>query len=483
MNFRKLLAVLSIAVLFSSYSFSQNQDIMNVEPLVFESDTVSQDGTKKHYFVAAGGVLLVNGIIGSWNRFVSRAPWAQVTWDEVKHPWERELVYDRDWYWTNFVLHPYQGGLYYLAARNSNLNLFESFLYTAAGSATWEYFFELNAPSINDLCYTSIGGMITGEMLYRLGLEAQGKNKTVLSFIANPLRLYTDPVLRQKPQGSSGMLEDCSLKFGFGMAVARSDAHVPYSDINEVFPCFGNVELRTLYADPYGHDSNIPYSQFYFEFGGAGGKGSGEGVDDTEKKLMYDVHIFSDGMILSRAPDMGGGKDTTVGICMEYDFVWNSFMEFSSIAPGFAFKQRINGDGAALSYQLRTSWVIMGTSDFFYLHRNVYEKPDFTYRDYGYSTGAELVGKIAYAKKNGIVFDWTLHGYAFWKYPYQTQKIDDSGWEFIAFSDVSLEMPVSEKINIGISDELYLKTTAFDNEKNITQIHNSVNVYARFKFL
>ena len=125
----------------------------------------------------------------------------------------------------------------------------------------------------------------------------------------------------------------------------------------------------------------------------------------------------------------------------------------------------------------------MGTSDFFYLHRNVYEKPDFTYRDYGYSTGAELVGKIAYAKKNGIVFDWTLHGYAFWKYPYQTQKIDDSGWEFIAFSDVSLEMPVSEKINIGISDELYLKTTAFDNEKNITQIHNSVNVYARFKFL
>ena len=58
-----------------------------------------------------------------------------------------------------------------------------------------------------------------------------------------------------------------------------------------------------------------------------------------------------------------------------------------------------------------------------------------------------------------------------------------SGWEFIAFSDVSLEMPVSEKINIGISDELYLKTTAFDNEKNITQIHNSVNVYARFKFL
>ena len=44
-------------------------------------------------------------------------------------------------------------------------------------------------------------------------------------------------------------------------------------------------------------------------------------------------------------------------------------------------------------------------------------------------------------------------------------------------------MPVSEKINIGISDELYLKTTAFDNEKNITQIHNSVNVYARFKFL
>lgn len=446
----------------------------------FSSEVLKQDCEKKHYFIAMGGVLTVNAVIGGWNRFVCRAPWAQVGLDDVKNPWDKEVKFDNDWYWTNFVLHPYQGGLYYLAARNSNLSLFESLLYASAGSLMWEYFYETNAPSTNDLLYTSIGGMVTGEMLYRLSLEAQGKKKTMLSFMGNPVRLYSDFVQGHAPKGPSGMLEDCSIKALMGLSLASSKAN--NNKLNEVFPFFVGGEFRAIYADPYGHDSNSPYSQFYFEFGGAGGKGSGEGADSTEQKIMYDVHIFSDGMLISRAPDFGENIDTTFGICMEYDFCWSSFMEFSSLATGLAFKQRFNAQDSWFAYQLRLSGVLMGTSDFYYLRRGNVTKPDGLYRDYGYTTGAEVVAKIAAAKKAGIEFDWTIHGYAFWKYPSQKQDCDDTGYEYLAFSDISLELPVEKNVYIGIADELYFKKGIYDEAPSMWTVHNAINLYARFKF-
>ncbi|MCQ2247394.1 MAG: DUF3943 domain-containing protein [Treponema sp.] len=475
-NIKKNIILLAVLFSIAFSSFAK-------EGTTFYRENLEED-TTKHYFIAAGGVALVNGLIGSYNRFVSRAPWAQVWWDDIKNPQDKDVKFDKDWYWTNFVLHPYQGGLYYLAARNSNLNLYESFFYTAAGSLIWEYGFETNSPSTNDFYYTMVGGVITGEMLYRLSLESQGRNKTVLSFLANPDRLFTDPILRQRPQGPTGLLEELSIRTGMGMAFANTWTKDPYDNLFELFPFNGNLELTAKYGDPYGHDSNTPYSQFFFEFGGGAGSGSGEGVEDWETKLMYDVHIFSDGMLFARAPDLGEDRDTTVGMVMEYDFVWNSFMEFSSIAPGFAFKQRINRDDGWLAYQLRLSAVGMGTSDFYYLRRDVFPKPDGTYRDYGYTTGGEFVAKLAAAKIDGIRFDWTVHNYLFWKYPYQVQDgIDDSGLEWLTFSDVSLELPVTKGVFVGISDELYFKTTGYDDVDNIFSIYNAVNLYARFNFL
>nr|WP_318711786.1 DUF3943 domain-containing protein [uncultured Treponema sp.] len=472
MKFKRFVIAFAAAVMMMSTVSAQE----------FSSEVVKQDCEKKHYIIGAGGVLAVNAVIGGWNRFVCSATWAQVAWDDIKHPWERKIKFDKDWYWTNFVLHPYQGGLYYLAARNANLSLLESLLYATGGSFMWEFFYETNSPSTNDLVYTSIGGMVTGEMLYRLSLEAQGKNHTVLSFLANPTRLYSDFVQGHGPKGPSGMLQDCSVKANMGMGVAASKADE--GTLNEVFPFFFGGEFRAIYADPYGHDSNEPYSQFYFEFGGAGGKGSGEGQDDTEKKLMYDVHIFSDGMLLSRAPDFGENVDTTFGICMEYDFVWASFMEFSSLATGVAFKQRFNEQDFWKAYQLRLSGVIMGTSDFYYLRRGNVIKTTGVFRDYGYTTGAELVGKIAAVKKDSIEFDWTVHCYAFWKYPGQKQVWDDTGWEFLAYSDISLEMPVEKSVYLGISDEFYFKKGIYDGDfPSIWTMHNAVNLYARFKFM
>ncbi|WP_296028586.1 DUF3943 domain-containing protein [uncultured Treponema sp.] len=484
MKLKKIILTLcSFVFAFSVFAQTAESSENSDASLDFSSETVEFD-SKKHYFVAAGGMLLTNIVIGSWNRFgPARASWAQVYWDDIKEPWNREIKFDRDWYWTNFVLHPYQGGLYYLAARNSNLNWFESLLISAAGSFIWEYFFETNSPSTNDLTYTPIGGFATGEMVYRLGLEANAKGHKILGYVANPLRLYTDPILKRAPQGPSGLLQSFSLKTGFGLAFANTWLKSPYDNCSEFFPAYGSVGLDFVYDDPYGHDSNTPYSQFELSMQGSAGLGSGEGADSTEEKIMYSINIFSNGMLLARNPDFGENRDTTVGLVLEYDFMWHSFMEFSSLAPGFAIKQRVNTENGAFVWQSHLAGIIMGTADYYYLRRGVFPKPDYVSCDYGYTTGAEIVEKIAYNAHSGFVFDWTVHGYAMYKYEAQKQDCDDTGWEYFAFSQASVEFPVSKKVSLGLSDDFYIKYADYDNVENVFSVFNAVNFYARFKLM
>ncbi|MGN0728230.1 DUF3943 domain-containing protein [Treponema sp.] len=482
MLFKKSILTLCALVFLSGvYAQEAETSESGESSLEFSSGNMELD-TEKHYFVAAGGMMLTNLVIGGWNRFgPAQAGWAQVYWDDIKDPLGKEIKFDRDWYWTNFVLHPYQGGLYYLAARNSNLNCLESLAVSAVGSFIWEYFFETNSPSTNDLVYTPIGGFITGEMLYRLGLEAAARGHTFLSYTANPLRLYTDPVLKRPPQGPSGLLQDFSVKAGFGLAFANTWLKDPYDDCSEFFPSYGFLGLDVVYSDPYGHDSNSPYSQFELSIQGAAGIGSGEGADSTEEKIMYSISIFSNGMLLSRSLDFGEKYDTTFGLVLEYDFMWHSFMEFSSIAPGVAFKQRIYGKNGVVEWQSHIAGIIMGTADYYYLRRGVFPKPDYVSCDYGYTTGAEIVEKFAYKHDSGLVFDWTVHGYAMYKYEAQKQDCDDTGWEFFAFSQCGVELPVSRAVSVGVSDDFYIKYAAYDEVDDVFSVLNAVNVYARLK--
>ncbi len=462
---------------------SEDEESKSERDIVFDSSSFVETKNEKHRLVALGGVVAVNGLIHIWDRFVVQNDWAQVYWDDINRPWKRTIKFDEDWYWTNFVLHPYQGSLYYLGARNSGLNPLESFFVAAAGSITWEYICETNEPSVNDLVYTPVGGFVVGEMLYRLGLEAQGRKKTFWSFVANPMRIYTDPLLRHSPPGPTGLLQSFSIKTGFGTSLANTWLSSNYSDCFELFPVFASAGIEAVYDDPYGHDSNTPYSQFDLSITGSVGVGSGEGNNTTQQNLMYNIGILSSGMIFARSPDFGENRDTTIGMVLEYDFMWHSFMEFSSLAPGIAIKQRINKSNGAIEWQSHLAPILMGTADYYYLHRSLVPGMEDVSCDYGYTSGAEVIEKWAYKHNSGLVFDCTVHGYAMYKY--KTLKGDsyDTGWEFFALAQLSLELPLSHFANLGISDDFYAKYAAYHSYDNLVSIYNSVCFYARFNLL
>ena len=493
MNGKKSLIAIVVALCFinlisPSLAFSQQNDessgdvAFSLEPSWFHSPMKESAGrTVKNYFVGFLGMFTVNVMMRDWNQFVGGSGWAQVTLKEVWKPWEREVEFDTDWHWTNFIGHTYQGSLYYLSARNANLNVFTSLAMSSLGSAMWEYFCELNDPSINDLVYTGVGGFFMGEMLYRLALEGNTLSP-ILGTLINPLRLISDPLLDRDPVGPVGNLHELSFKAGISSAVTGTWFSRDFDFSQEVFPGSFGLEFYAVYADPYGHDSNVPFSQFEWEMGAGLGAGSGFGENDMEKKLMYEVHIFSNGLLFSRSPQWGNSTDTSVGIVFDYDYLRHSFVELSTMAIGFAVKQRVNGLQNKLEWQFHLDGIFLGTSDFYYFRRNLLPiLQDDTVRDYGYTVGAETVAKLRWFAGERHILNTDFHGYAMYKFPFQKQKNDDTGWELIGIIDTSYEFTLTRQILLGISDELYLKKTFYDTKPDLFSLLNTTSLYVRLQ--
>lgn len=70
----------------------------------------------------------------------------------------------------NYVLHPYAGAAYFMAARSCGFNFWRSFLYSACVSTIgWEFGIEafMERPSVQDLFVTPVVGSVIGECFYR----------------------------------------------------------------------------------------------------------------------------------------------------------------------------------------------------------------------------------------------------------------------------------------------------------------------------
>jgi hypothetical protein len=78
-------------------------------------------------------------------------------------------VWDEDDFAMNYLAHPYCGGVYYMTARSSGFNIFESFSYSVIMSTFfWEYGIEAFAeiPSVQDLIFTPLVGSVVGEIFF-----------------------------------------------------------------------------------------------------------------------------------------------------------------------------------------------------------------------------------------------------------------------------------------------------------------------------
>lgn len=105
----------------------------------------------------------------SLDRFVRHADFAQITWQTTAYNLNpAHWAWDNDPFQTNQFGHPYHGSLFYNSFRTNGYSFWQSVPAAFAGSYLWETFAESQPPAPNDFINTSFGGIVLGEMTYRL---------------------------------------------------------------------------------------------------------------------------------------------------------------------------------------------------------------------------------------------------------------------------------------------------------------------------
>ncbi len=114
-------------------------------------------------------------------------------WDNVQNP-----EWDTDDFFLNYVAHPYWGAAYFVRSRERGFGELDSFLYSAALSASYEFGAEalFENPSIQDLIVTPVGGWLVGRyfMTVREGILADYGDSGELPFGRRAVLAMTDPL-------------------------------------------------------------------------------------------------------------------------------------------------------------------------------------------------------------------------------------------------------------------------------------------------
>lgn len=236
---------------------------------------------RKHPWIAAGEVIGVNLAILGFDNYVLKYGWAKVSMKSIKKNIKGPLIWDSDKLETNFFAHPYNGMLYYNAARSNGMSFFASIPYTFAGTLMWEEACELEAPAINDYISTTLGGVCIGEVTHRLAdmVLDDGKKGTdrlmaeAMGFLIDPIRgmnrLLTGKAWHVR-QGASCKHHDYRR---FPVAMSFSTGSRRMTDDVKQHATGGYVHFGIAYGDATDNSENKPYDYFTTDVTlGLGGK-------------------------------------------------------------------------------------------------------------------------------------------------------------------------------------------------------------------
>ena len=163
---------------------------------------------------------------------------------------------------------------------------------------------------------------------------------------------------------------------------------------------------------------------------------------------------------------------------LDPQIVWKNFYEFTSLAPGFVFKQRKRLQSATLEYQAHLGLNLLGTTDMFFIRRNLYKGEEL--RSYSYTSGLEAVGVFRSRWDNGDFLDISLHSYLCYDLPDVDVDYEPRGIEFINCLQLAYELPLSSAISVGFKNELYTKNSWYQNYPHANAFCYSGGIYVRW---
>ncbi|WP_181307607.1 DUF3943 domain-containing protein [Rufibacter sp. XAAS-G3-1] len=276
-------------------------------------------------------VLGVNAVFMGFNRYIAKADYGYVSPSTWKTNLESTPEWDTDEFGINFIGHPYQGTLYFNAARSQGYNYWQSLPFAVGGSLTWEYFGENTLPSYNDMIYTPLNGAGLGEILYRLSSNilddrTRGRERAmreIAAGVVNPVR-----GLNRLLQGKTFTVTNKEVYEKEPINITLfAGVHRQNENQDEVFgsgDTKGMVNVQLDYGNPFELQKRKPFDLFRLraEFS--------KGGEDTMAGTINNITGY--GILFGRNSTIGK-VDVLTGLFQYYDY-WNT-RNFDLGALGF----------------------------------------------------------------------------------------------------------------------------------------------------
>ena len=223
----------------------------------------------KHFWRASAEVVGFNFGLWAFDRYIQKGDFAYISWNSVKNNFRKGFKWDNDKLGTNTFLHPYNGNLYFNAARSNGYSFWGAELFAIAGSGMWEMFMEREYPSTNDIISTPIGGAAIGEVLFRasdavLDDRTHGSERferELACFLISPMRglnrIFTGRAWQRR--ATSGRLFGTPL---LGLRISACFKTMLFEGHVSVMCYGGNLQVDLEYGDRYEVKSAKPYDYF-----------------------------------------------------------------------------------------------------------------------------------------------------------------------------------------------------------------------------
>lgn len=429
-------------------------------------------------------VAVSNSTLWAFNRYINQSDYGMISLDSMETNLFGSWVWDQDEFSVNHLGHPYQGAIYYSAARSAGSEPWASLLATSFGSLTWELFMETETPSKNDLIVTTLGGASLGEMMYRLSCnllyDSHGKiEKPGFIRIAGATILSPTTSLNNSLLGSSFHEEVAPVSgwTSIGLGYSKGDIGVDGYGTYSLYQGYSSSFSHHLnYGTPFTKKNSKPYDHFSLQ--------AGVGLYLEQ----YFLTFYSEGLLKGQPLYSRWNEDAqnSLGVYMHYDFIYNELINLGANSVGFGWQHsQPLGNSWEIDWALHLGMVYMGASDILFLKFNdIYsEAPDYERRTYNLSMGNLLKVSCALDYKEKLFFDWQYKFYNLIIIEEAVPEGGTTGSEFVGDGLFSVRYVIKDPWFVGANVRFYHKQSLYTNDyPDLTEWLWSYSLQAGYTF-
>ena len=382
-----------------------------------------------------------------------------VTFDSIKENLKNGFEWDDNSFSANNFRHPYQGSLYFGAARANGYDFFESSMFTFAGSWLFEYTGEAHHPSVNDWINTAVGGITIGESLYRLSdmildNTATGGGRVgreLGGFAASPLRgvnrLLTGEAFEVHANPPDRMPDYFGASVKFGMRTLGQE-NLWTARSSKVFLAFD-----VLYGNPFEVTGGKPFDHCTF------------GMQINFANRPHGIgRLESKGLIYGGDVSRTEASHHMMGSFLHFDYIDNEAFTYGgqSISASYLSSFMASERFSAVT-TLHLDYILLGAakSDYFSLSGREY--------DYGPGAGYKFGAQFFLSKWEFL----SLWHEGHWIHSINGNKAD----HYVNLTRVKLDYPLKWYFGLGAEYLLYIADSNYEFYPDVYSKNPELRLY------